>query len=346
MYTSTATPVAGTDYAYYDSALTSPETITNVSSDSITVLSVGDCTRSPSDDILPTYSKATQQTETIGSYTITYYLTSDGHKITVPSQEYIVQNIYNESGVAWYYILDVEHTRFKLPRTKFGFTGLRDTVGKYVPAGLPNITGRTSFLLANENSASSGALSTSVDVYSGVQGSGGSSVPRSLNLNASSSSSIYGNSDTVQPPATQMYLYFYVGDTIRTETEIDIGELTEALNDKLDTNLNNATSNTKQIIVGWGSPDYSATLSGVGNNYTAPSDGIFWFAIGNNNNSRSIGIIPNGSSQVVFTNVINSYGTSGGYQVVLAKGDKIIITDASTALSYSYFIPLKGVNNA
>lgn len=102
--------------------------------------------------------------------------------------------------------------------------------------------------------------------------------------------------------------------------------------------------NDKSEIIGWGAPDYSATLSGVGNNYTAPSDGIFWFSIGNNNGARSIGIIPHGSSQVVFTNVYNSYGTSGGYQVYLAKGDRIIVTNSDTGLASSYFIPLKGAN--
>lgn len=60
----------------------------------------------------------TSQTETVGSYTITYYLADDGHKIVLADQENTVSNIYAESGVAWYYILDTGNTQFKLPRQK------------------------------------------------------------------------------------------------------------------------------------------------------------------------------------------------------------------------------------
>ena len=81
--------------------------------------------------------------ETIGSYTITYYLSHDEHRIVLADQLTTVQNIYNETGVAWYYILDTDNHRFKLPRTKYGFVGYRTQVGEYVPAGLPNITGRS-----------------------------------------------------------------------------------------------------------------------------------------------------------------------------------------------------------
>lgn len=60
------------------------------------------------------YQGGTSQTETVGSYTITYVLATDGHKIT--TDETTVANIYSESGVAWYYILDTTNQRFKLPR--------------------------------------------------------------------------------------------------------------------------------------------------------------------------------------------------------------------------------------
>ena len=58
----------------------------------------------------------TPTTETVGSYTVTYYEGADKHKIVLPDQESVIQNIYAESGVAWYFILDTTNTRFKLPR--------------------------------------------------------------------------------------------------------------------------------------------------------------------------------------------------------------------------------------
>lgn len=62
------------------------------------------------------YNGGTSTSETIGSYTITYVVADDGHKIT--TDETTVANIYNESGVAWYYVLDTANTRFKLPRKR------------------------------------------------------------------------------------------------------------------------------------------------------------------------------------------------------------------------------------
>lgn len=61
-------------------------------------------------------SGITAETETIGSYTVTFYRATDGHKICLADQETTVSNIFSETGVAWYYILDTQNSRFKLPR--------------------------------------------------------------------------------------------------------------------------------------------------------------------------------------------------------------------------------------
>lgn len=74
----------------------------------------------------------TAETETIAGYTVTFYRATDGHKICLANQESMVADIFTATGVAWYYILDTANTRFKLPRTKFGVTGLRSYVGDSV----------------------------------------------------------------------------------------------------------------------------------------------------------------------------------------------------------------------
>lgn len=72
-------------------------------------------------------------TEIIAGTQIYYRLAPDGHKICSASQEDEAIAIYEATGIAWYYILDTTNQRFKLPRTKFGFVGLRDNdVGKYI----------------------------------------------------------------------------------------------------------------------------------------------------------------------------------------------------------------------
>ena len=179
-------------------------------------------------------SGKTAVSENVSGVTISYYLADDGHKIT--TDETSVANIYAATGVAWYYILDTTNHRFKLPRTKFGFTGLRNNVGNYVAPGLPNHT----HYIANYNAqgaASGGGYITassfavgSVIVNSGTNGESGNGnwtdrsgtgydTNKQQMTNASSSNSIYGASSTVQPPATQMYLYFYAGNFTNSAIE-------------------------------------------------------------------------------------------------------------------------------
>lgn len=152
-------------------------------------------------------------TEIIAGTQIYYRLAPDGHKICSASQEDEAVAIYEDTGVAWYYIIDTTNQRFKLPRTKFGITGLRDTVGKYVAAGLPNISGylSTGFVQAQEGN---GAFSVRLPKLNRNIPSGSDTYQSGWgwDFSASNSNSIYGASTTVQSPATQMYLYFFVGN--------------------------------------------------------------------------------------------------------------------------------------
>ena len=179
----------------------------------------------------------TLQSETISGTTIQFYLADDGHKICPASQESNVTAIYNATGVAWYYIIDTINERFKLPRTKFGFTGIRSGVGGFVNAGLPNITG--SVAGANQYGKYAGFQDATGAFYADDNGSvvesgAGGSKARTLHIDASRSSSVYGNSDTVQPKATEMYLYFYVGNFTQTALENTAGLNTELFNGKAD----------------------------------------------------------------------------------------------------------------
>ena len=176
------------------------------------------------------YDPLSLSTETIASTTISYYRAADGHKICLPNQESNVTAIYNSTGVAWYYIVDTTNRRFKLPRTKYSFIGLTDNVGNYVEPGLPNITGEVSNLyLANTNPANTGALKMKNSTSTKASTGSGSSY-NILSLDASLSSPIYGNSTTVQPPATQMYLYFYVGNFTQPAILNTVGVTTETVN--------------------------------------------------------------------------------------------------------------------
>ena len=274
--------------------------------------------------------------ETIGSYTIRYYPATDGHKIIMPDQMDNAVNIYNETGVAWYYILDTTNTRFKLPRTKFGFTGYRDTVGKYVEPGLPNITGYAGWTTgSNGNDKTNyGAFTVSFGGSAKASQSSGSG-NIGLNFDASLSNPIYGNSNTVQPPATQMYLYFYAGDTVRSETEIDVGEITEALNGKLDRDLSNASSEFNEIVSGLSMPngdtiDLTFLASGV--HYIAPANG--YYNIGLSMGSGWANVNTSGGFLLPF----KSGATYGSCIVPVKKGQEMWIDYSGVSKSTLLFV--------
>lgn len=202
----------------------------------------------------------TLQSETVAGTTVQFYLADDGHKICPASEESNVSAIYSATGVAWYYIVDTTNQRFKLPRTKFGVTGLRDTVGNYVSESVPNITGDITSILINHDTTTSGALS--IGTKTGNFSTPGGAYYRDevpLLLDASNSSSVYQNDAPVQERATQMYLYFYVGSFTQTALENTAGINTEDFNDKADTDFGN--TNMIDYVVEKQDPT-------AGNNYT------------------------------------------------------------------------------
>lgn len=185
-------------------------------------------------------STSTWESDTIAGYTIGFKRSADGHKITdtANDNETVIQNIFTASGYAWYYLLDTENQRFKLPRTKYGVTGLHDNVGNYVEPGLPNVTGGfgssiyCSAYNTNNPSMYADGPFTLVNRYSlyneygHIRKAEGENKPAyGYSFDASRSSPIYGASTTVQPPATQMYLYFCLNPAAE---EVDPGQLPEA----------------------------------------------------------------------------------------------------------------------
>ena len=179
----------------------------------------------------------TLQSETVEGITVQYYLANDGHKICPITQEENIQEIYTLTGIAWYYILDTEEHRFKLPRTKYAFTGVRNNVGKYVEAGLPNVEGDLELGKTGEGVINkTGVFLNSTAADTTESGHTSLTTPSRLKISfdASLSNSIYGNSDTVQPQATEMYLYFYVGNYTQSALENTAGLNTSLFNNKVD----------------------------------------------------------------------------------------------------------------
>lgn len=154
-----------------------------------------------------------QETETIAGITIAFFRATDGHKICLADQATNVADLYAATGVAWYYVLDTDNEQFILPRTQFGFNGVRTNAGDYVAPGLPNITGEIG---RDNNSTGFAKNSNRTGCFKLGKSQSNCATSSSTNgyrigFDASLSNEIYGASNTVQAPATQMYLYFYIG---------------------------------------------------------------------------------------------------------------------------------------
>lgn len=231
--------------------------------------------------LLDDYNNGTSKTDEIEGITIWYRETQDGHKITTiingesEYREEAIARLYEKTGIAWYYIIDIENKRFKLPRTKFAFEGVRTAVGNYIEPGLPQID-LTNKSPVTAQGASYEAKSNRVQISSNGTGSGASSsgyggsagigyaLDKSvIGSNVSeiiANNSIYGNSNTVQSPATEMYLYFYVGNYAQSDLENVAGEMSEVLNNKADIDLANILSNIDFVV--------ESQFPTVENNYT------------------------------------------------------------------------------
>ena len=205
------------------------------------------------------YNREECVTETEGN--VTYKRTPSGFKIADIEQHENVLTTFTMTGKSWFYVLDTEQQRFKLPRTKYSFTGIRDTVGGDVQAGLPtlttnstgnhthtrgtmNITGDIgTYQMTSLQGKCTGAFTyksfgtSSYGGYGASEGAAGATFNASKSWTGETSSNgdhshtIPGTSDTVQPPATQMYLYFFVGNYVRPSSDINVGKLVEYINE-------------------------------------------------------------------------------------------------------------------
>lgn len=73
-----------------------------------------------------------------------------------------------------------------------------------IEAGLPNVTGNCYNLMGNPGSASGALNSSHNNIKGSAQEGSGNLGWRNFDFNASWSNSIYGASDTVQPPALNL----------------------------------------------------------------------------------------------------------------------------------------------
>ncbi len=202
----------------------------------------------------------TAQTETIEGITITYYVGADTHKIVLSDQESTVLDIYNACGIAWYYLIDEENIRFKLPRinpakkdliTLMRAKGNGKTIGLIGPITSNNTNGTYGLIQGSYDALYSEKTAygtTAQTILGASSGTGANKGTYGLTTDPTKSGIVIDptNSETVF--AGNKYLYFYVGNFTQTAIENTAGLNTELFNDKADTNLNNVNNNIDFII--------------------------------------------------------------------------------------------------
>ena len=144
-------------------------------------------------------------------------------------------NIHNACGK---FVYDSTNNAVRLPKITGFIEGTTNAtaLGELVEAGLPNITGKftqTDCQVGTYNAGANGAFYMTYENRDYMYGRMNSSENRGdLGFDASRSSPIYGNSDTVQPQSIKVFYYIVIATNTKTDVEIDIDEVITDLNSK------------------------------------------------------------------------------------------------------------------
>lgn len=281
---------------------------------------------------------------------------SDGHKIAHVDEitSGRIDGMYNATGVAWYYILDTTNQRFKLPRENPAREELIQIIrAKGNDTAIGFTDGTNNFGLRSRGvSGSNGFLYVNKLVYGGTLGNSDSNVQNAnapgsdlflgITTDSTKSGIISDMTDSTSVFKGNKYLYFYVGQYSQTAIEQTAGLNASLFNGKLDIDLGNVSSVTKETIIGWCMPDYTAGVSvsytDLNAGYEAPYDGVLLCTFGLNGtfsiNSIAFTVNMDGNNRII-------------REIHLNKGDVIKTSNQTSAYSgTNIFFPLKGVTNA
>lgn len=181
---------------------------------------------------------------------------------------------YGECGK---FVYDSVNNTLRLPKLKsfVQATTTASELGLLVEAGAPNITGRTGTECLD--SGTTGAFHAEQYTCFRVDAAG---TYNGSTFDASRSSSVYGNSNTIQPQAIKYYFYIVLGTVSKTQIQIDIDNVMTDLALKADTDFSNINDTAKIAIAHNAMPSNvydDLTLGASGSTYTAPADGyLFW----------------------------------------------------------------------
>ena len=253
------------------------------------------------------------------------------------------QSSVSEYGVCGKFVYDSVNNTVRLPKVTGIIEGTTDisALGDLVEAGLPNITGkaignRTPYDWGGSNGVFKNLGNTTMasGVYKANNDTSTNAQSSTLGFDASGSSSIYGNSSTVQPQTIKAFYYIVIANSTKTEIQSDIDEIATDLNGKADVDLSNisASQSAKNEIISWGMPDYANGVTFTGT-ITLPCAALIWSGNGGNGSWVGCGF---------YVNNILFYNSSTYTSNVCTIADKGATVQAYEGTCIYY--PLKGAN--
>ena len=155
---------------------------------------------------------------------ITCKKSTDGRYIADITQKTAIDNLYTQTGIADFYVLDNDNNSFYLPKTKwfYQFTDNVNNLNNYNEPGLPDIEGTCNGAIEDAGKVYTGAF---YDPGNGGRGGNGQFTDAGLGIKASLYNQIYGKSNTVQPASSNKLLYYNVGATLVNSGEINAAQL-------------------------------------------------------------------------------------------------------------------------
>lgn len=230
-------------------------------------------------------------------------------------------------GVCGKFVYDSVNNTVRLPKITGIVEGTTDltALGDLVEAGLPNITGeiqRGNYGPIRNTGDTSGAFdrdNTQHGYNNGMNGEANDSAA-GFNFDASRSSSIYGNSTTVQPQTIKVLYYIVIATTTKTEIEVDIDTIATDLNGKADRDLINLTNGLTNTICSTAATTTSSASSArpavVVENYV---NGTSWYRVWSDGWCEQGGVSPSaGDSSSNTINLLKSYKDTN-YSIFFAQ---------------------------
>jgi hypothetical protein len=180
---------------------------------------------------------------------------SNGNILTLSNEAY--EYTLARTGVCGGFVVDTVAGSVRLPTLVNGTLWGADsgTIGQSLAAGLPNITGNfNGNQLIDDDAAAvaefNGAFKSGDISRVSMSGSSDKS-QMGIGFDASRSNPIYGNSDTVQPPAIRVSWCIQVFNAATSLSEQESAQLAVLMQTKAQTDLANVNSNIDYVVESW-----------------------------------------------------------------------------------------------